>query len=560
MIRHTHIASRSILPLAILMFWSGGCVLVRVAEYAHQLSVDSGVAADEHWDVVRLNLDIELCPCHGNLFGQGTATLRLVRGPSYGPTLTLKNVSRFTKCTADVGETGHVEMKPHRAEVRFPQPLQAGEKVDVSFEFRSGGDSCPVVVTPECAYARCHGHWYPEPLAGSAVAPGTTRLNVPEGWRTLANGELADSRVEGGRRSDTWKTEVPTARSFGAGPYSVRRYSHKGRTVAIYLFGKDSEKAKAYGEGLLRVLEILESRFGPYPYETCSIVEICDDVAAWKGVAEHGLILVASSEIRSDGFNTTLVAHELAHQWWGSYVGSRAPSALMVDEALAQYGIVLTIEALEGEQAATNFLRFSREGYVPCQCARAYFNRIRGQRHDKPLMKLTGEEYDYWLANAKGHWIYHMLRQRVGDELFFGTLRELIARHGAGEMSLADLRSAFVATAPPDANLETFLRQWLDRPGAPVLDVTWTAEDGAEGPVARVTIQQKGQPYDLSLEVAVDSGDDSTLHAIRLSKTVQTYSLAAPGHVTGVRIDPNHRLLVWDPAYDRQRTCSGQRP
>jgi aminopeptidase N len=451
-------------------------------------------------------------------------------------------------------------MRPHRAVVRFPQPLQAGDEVDVSFEFRSGGDSCPVVVTPACAYARCHGHWYPEPLVGSAVAPGKTRLNVPEGWRTLANGELNDSRVEGGRRIDTWTTDVPTARSFAAGPYSVRRFCSEGRTVATYLFGEDNEKAKTYGEGLLRVLEVLEARFGPYPYETCSIVEICDDVAAWKGAAENGLILVGSSEIRSEGFNTALVAHEVAHQWWGNYVGSRNPAALMVDESLAQYGIVLAIEALEGEQAATDFLRFSRNGYVPCQCARAYFNRIRGQRHDRPLMGLMGEGHDYWLANAKGHWVYHMLRQRVGDELFFGTLRELIARHGAGEMSLAHLRAAFVAAAPPEAGLVKFCPQWLDRPGAPVLDVIWTAEDGADGPAVWGTIRQKGEPYDLRLEVAVDSGGDSTLHAIQLSMTVQSYSLAAHRHVTGVRIDPNHRLFIWDPAYDRQRTCSGQLP
>jgi len=545
-IQRTCFASRSILPLALLLFWGGGCVSAR--------------AAEEQWDFARLDLDIELCSHHGNLFGEGIAKLRLTGGPSYGPTLTLEDVSRFTKCAVSGGKAARVDTGAQQARVRFPRQLETGAEVEVVFEFQSGGNSCPVVVTPGCAYARCHGHWYPEPSVGSAVAPGTTRLSVPEGWQTLANGELAGSSVEGGRRVDTWKTEVPAARSFVAGPYSVRRYSHQGRTVATYLFGKDSEKAKSYGEGLLRVLEILESRFGQYPYEACSIVEICDEVAAWKGAAENGLILLGSSEIRSGGFNTALVAHEVAHQWWGNYVESRNPAALMVDEALAQYGIVLAIQALEGEQAATDFLRFSRNGYLPCECARAYFNRIRGHEHDKPLMGLTGEGYDYWLANAKGHWVYHMLRQRVGDELFFGTLRELIARHGAGEMSLADLRAAFVAAAPPEASLETFFHQWLDRAGAPVLDVTWTAEDGVDGPAARVTVRQEGDPYELLLEVAVDAGADSTLHAIRLSKIVQTYSLAAPGHVTGVRINPNHRLLVWDPAYDRQRACSGRRP
>ncbi|MEW6199823.1 MAG: M1 family aminopeptidase [Planctomycetota bacterium] len=505
---------------------------------------------EEQWDVVRLDLDVELCPRHSNLFGQGTAKLRLVRGSSHGPTLVVRDVSRFTKCTADNGAAGEVRMTPQRAEVRFPRSLHAGEEVEVSFEFRSGGDSCPVVVTPQCAYARCHGDWYPHPLGGSVVAPGTTRLNVPEDWRTLANGTLADSHVEESRRIDTWKSEAPTARSFVAGPYSVRRFSGKGGTVVTYFLGEDSGKATTYGEGLQQVLSVLETRFGPYPYEACTLVEIPNDVAAWKGAAENGLIFVGSSELRSEGFNTALIAHEVAHQWWGNYVGSRNPAALMVDEALAQYGIVLVIEALEGEQAATEFLRFSREGYLPCECARAYFNRIRGQEHDKPLMELTGEGRDYWLAKAKGHWVYHMLRQRVGDELFFQTLRELIARHGGGEMSLADLRAAFVTAAPPEAALATFFRQWFDRPSAPVLDVTWTAEAGTSGPAARVTIQQKGEPYELRLEVAVDSGGASRMHVVSLSAQEQTFVLPAPGGATGVRIDPNHRLLIWNADYE----------
>lgn len=542
MIQRTCFASRSILPLALLLFWGGGCVSAR--------------AAEEQWDFARLDLDIELCPHHGNLFGQGTAKLRLVRGPSHGPTLLLRDVSRFTKCTADKGAAGEVRMTPQRAEVIFPQSLHAGEEVEVSFEFRSGGDSCPVVVTPQCAYARCHGDWYPQPLGGSVVAPGTTRLNVPEDWRTLANGTLADSHVEEGRRIDTWKSEVPTARSFVAGPYFVRRFSGKGSTVVTYFLGEDSGKATTYGEGLQQVLSVLEARFGPYPYETCTLVEIPNDVAAWKGAAENGLIFVGSRELHSEDFNTALIAHEVAHQWWGNFVGSRNPAALMVDEALAQYGIVLVIEALEGEQAATEFLRFSRDGYLPCECARAYFNRIRGQEHDKPLMELTGKQYDYWLANAKGHWVYHMLRQRVGDELFFRTLRELIARHGGGEMSLADLRAAFVTAAPPEAELEKFFDQWLDRPSAPMLAVTWTAEDGTDGPAARVTIRQRGEPYELRLEVAVDSGRASSMHAVSLSAQEQTFVLPAPGGATGVRIDPNHRLLIWDPAYDPRHTCN----
>ena len=219
--QHRHPKPFSLLPIALLFLWVSGCTLYLRAEHLQTASVASGTKGDERWAVVRMDLDIELCPCHSKLFGKGAARLRLVSGSSFGPTLKLNNVSRFTKCAAEVGKPVRVEMTPHQAKVRFPQPLHAGEEVDVTYEFSSGGASSPIVLTPACAYTGCHGNWYPEPLVGSAVAPGTTRLDVPEDWRTVANGQLTESRTEDGRRIDTWKTEVPTARSFAAGPYSV---------------------------------------------------------------------------------------------------------------------------------------------------------------------------------------------------------------------------------------------------------------------------------------------------------------------------------------------------
>jgi aminopeptidase N len=540
---------RLALLMAPLFLCGGECVPAQSVACWHRPSVDTETASNQQWDMIRLDLDVELCPYHGRLHGKGTGTLRLIHGPSFGPTLALDHVSGFTQFSAHVGDRGTVEVAPHWAQARFPEPLQPGDEVEVTFEFQGGGNSCPLVVGSGSAYARCHESWYPKPLVGSAVAPGTTRINVPSGWQTLSNGQLVESHVAGDRRIDTWHTEVPAARSFAAGPYSVRRFTIDGRSVAVFLLHDDGAKAETYGQGAARVLQALEARFGPYPYDTCSIVEIAEDAAAWKAASENGLILVASSVLRPDGFNLAVVAHELAHNWWGNYVGSRNPAALMVDEALAQYGIVLAIEALEGEQAATEFLRFSRDGYLPCECARAYFNRIRGQEHDKPLMRLTGEGYDYWLANAKGHWVHHMLRRRLGDELFFGTLRNLIKEYGGREMSLADLREAFLEAAPPEAALDDFFQQWLDRPGAPVLDVEWSPAYEEDRPVARVTIRQRGRPYDLELEVAVDSGDKTELHSIKVSSNEETFLLTSPDTPTGVRIDPNHRLLLWAPEY-----------
>ncbi len=553
MTRSLGLTHRALVAVLFALIPGGGCSGL---ESTWPCSLLAGGHAGEQrgqWEAVHLDLCADLDVPSRALTGKGVLRLRLSNEPSYGPTLELTCPSHFANVRAPAGANVTIDSSARQARVRFAEPQEIGTELEVAFEFTSCGGSCPVVVSANCAYARCHGNWYPTPLAGSPSVPGTTRLTVPAGWQTLSNGSLVRSLVEGDQRVDTWEMTSPAARSFAAGPYHVERFSFDDRTIGVYTLASDKERASRWAAGLAGVLQALEARFGPYPYEMSSVVEIPEEVAAWKGASDNGFIMVASSVFKSDSVNVPLIAHELAHSWWGNYVRTRDPAALMVDEALAQYGVVLAIEAIEGKQAATDFLQFSRPGYIPCESACGYFNRLFGEKDDKALMNLTGEGQDYLLANSKGHWVYHMLRRRVGDGLFFDTLRRLVERYGGREMSLADLRAAFVQAAPSAASLETFFSQWLDRPGAPVFDVTWMAADGADGPAVRITIRQKGEPYELRLEVAVDADDASETHTVQLSDREQTFLLTARGQVTGVRIDPQHRLLVWNAVYEQER-------
>ena len=88
------------------------------------------------------------------------------------------------------------------------------------------------------------------------------------------------------------------------------------------------------------------------------------------------------------------------------------------------------------------------------QCASGYFELCRTGR-DKALAELvSGVDTDHTLADAKGHWVFHMLRRRVGDERFFATMRGLIDRFGGKSMTLAALREVFVEAAPAAAPAE----------------------------------------------------------------------------------------------------------
>jgi aminopeptidase N len=136
----------------------------------------------------------------------------------------------------------------------------------------------------------------------------------------------------------------------------------------------------------------------------------------------------------------------------------------------------------------------------------------------------------------------------VGDEIFFATVRGLIEEFAGKALTLDGLRDAFIEAAP-EADLAPFFAQWLDRAGAPVLDLKWKALAGGNAELSLLQVQ-KGEPYRLQLEVAIETRDGRTnVHPVAVSGRETRVQLAVDGEIERIRLDPNHRLLIWQPEY-----------
>jgi hypothetical protein len=218
----------------------------------------------------------------------------------------------------------------------------------------------------------------------------------------------------------------------------------------------------------------------------------------------------------------------------------------MLGEALAQYGAVVAIEALEGREASLEFLRFSRQGYSPLQCALGYFYMAR-KGEDEPLAVLQGPS-GHNLADSKGAWFHHMLRDRIGDERYFAALRALFERFDGHAASLDEFRT--IVAGPEDPGIERFLAQWLDRAGAPEVELTWWSIDRGKGVEVTLVQKQEGDPYALELELAIDLADGSTVRErVRFDERSASSKIAVPQRALAIRLDPDHRVLLWRPEY-----------
>jgi hypothetical protein len=400
--------------------------------------------------------------------------------------------------------------------------------------------------------------WYPLPLptptkglSAAVKAPGSARFDLPAGWRVVSNGKRVEMEERGGRTYERWVNDQPLARSFSAGPYRVVGGDAEGRAVELFLLTVGEAEAREQATTLARAIGALEKRFGAYPTGGYAIAEVPEWVPGFLASSEQGFMMAKPVNFEVAGGNIPLFAHEAAHGYWGNLLTSSGPGSAFLSESISQYGAYIALEEMLGEEAAVEFLKVGRDGYIRYQSARGYFEVVERGADSVGIadMEHIQTRARRTVVDSKGTWIYHMLRQLVGDEVFFGTLRAYLRDRAGNATSLDEFRETFIQVAP-ETDLERFFEQWLDRTGAPRFDVEWTAM----GNEVEVTVRQtqEGEPYAVSLELLV-RGTDGTgeIHEVMVDSTQEVVRLPAPSGVTEVVLDPHFRILRWDESYRR---------
>lgn len=484
-----------------------------------------------------------------------------VRGPSlavnaYEAPIRWTSLEVPDDATVELDATHPAAEGARLAHVRLATPVDEGHELSLPFALVLDQPAMQLVARDEVALASWIHGWYPLPASGDNVwdrftahfasVPGTTVLDLPEGWTGVTDGVRLDRATAGGRTRETWTLgATPVARSFAAGAFREAIEEVDGRILRIALLGEHPVSPDRLASLLGEAMAAAERRLGPFPFAGYGVVEVPDGMEGWYAASQQTFIMAESAAFETDHGNLPLWSHEMCHGWWGNTVSSGGPGDKMVGEALAQLGVLIALEEIEGRAAMIEFLEESRSGYSSRQCARGYVAMV-AEGVDHPLATL-GESglsggQTHHLADSKGMWVWHMLRQRIGDDRFFGTLRGIITDHAGDRITLDDLRAAFVASAP-DAGLPAFFAQWLDRPGLP------RPSTRVEG--TRVVISQPVDDVfvlDLTVEVRRDDGGVSR-HDVHVTGAEAVVEVGPGAPITGVELDPDRDLLLWRPEY-----------
>ncbi len=299
-------------------------------------------------------------------------------------------------------------------------------------------------------------------------------ITVEERFKTLSNGELVYASLNGdGTRTDYWKMEQrhsPYLFMMAVGEFSIVKDSWKKADgslmdVHYYVEPEFKEHAMAIFGKTPKMISYFSKLLGvEYPWVKYHQVVVRDYVSgAMENTTAtiHGDFLHQTKREIIDGGNESIIAHELFHHWFGDLVTCESWANLPLNESFANYSQYLWDEEEYGKMEADMNAFDEMDGFFISAQQRGHYDLIRFDYLDKEDM-FDGHSYN------KGGRILHMLRDYLGDEVFFEGLKRYLTKHAYSTAEAHDLRICLEEVAGEDLNW--FFNQWFFKKGYPVLE------------------------------------------------------------------------------------------
>ena len=400
-----------------------------------------------------------------------------------------------------------------RLTVRFPRPL-ARRRTSISIEYegnpRRGLYFCgPDEHHPErLVQAWTQGQdqdarfWFPCYDYPNQKASTELVATVPAAMTAISNGRLVRRTVD--RRKGTatfhWRQAIPHVSylvTLVAGEFEANRQRWRGLPMTVWAPpGRSADARRACGK-TPKMMEFFSRWTGEaYPYEKYDQVFVQDFIfGGMENTTATTLTDTALLDRRSflDTTMDGLVAHELAHQWFGDLLTCRDWSHAWLNEGFATYFDALFREHDLGRDEYLHYMLSYRDNYLS-EDGGHYRRSIVTKTYRDPV-----EIFDRHLYE-KGALVLHMLRGVLGDDLFQRSIRRYVARHRTGSVETVDLRRACEETTGRD--LGAFFDQWVFRGGHPDLKASYSWDEKRK--TATVTVKQ------------VQGSDDDTPSAFRM--------------------------------------------
>lgn len=382
-------------------------------------------------------------------------------------------------------------------------------------------------------------YWIPSNDQPADKATLDLAVTVPNNLQVVSNGDLVSTSENPDFQTRTfhWRESHPIASYLIAisvsdfAYFNDRQISVSGDTIPLHYYVRPDllDKAKEDWKDTGKMLAFFESVFGPYPFDSYGMVSV-----PMRGAMEHQTMTsYGTGLITGDHRYDYIVAHELAHMWWGDLVTLGDWRDLWLNEGFATYSEALWFESIGDGKTLGNYMSRLKDIYLN------EVSRIGHFAIYDPQYLWGGTIYQ------KGGWVLHMLRWTVGDSTFFEILQEYGRRFAYGNALTSDFQT--VAEEIYGRDLEWFFDQWIYSPGFPELQVGWDYSrpepDRFEISLSITQKQTVGTVFTLPLEIQIKTEAGNVLDTLMLSERQQSFQLTTSTVPAEIEIDPNNWLL-----------------
>jgi len=408
------------------------------------------------------------------------------------------------------------------AEGRLPLDLGAGEHelvVEATMAFRNDGEGLHRSIDPADGRSYVYGMSFMDAAPSffacfdqpDLKAPYTLRVTAPADWIVVGNAPARELGTETAVRHWELGPTPPLATYFVtlvAGPYHLIRDEHDGIPLGLSARQSLAATLDREAEELLTLtrqsFDELHRLFGVrYPfgdYHQAFVPEFNAGAMENPGcVTIRDPLLFESSSTRADrSFRATLIAHEMAHQWFGNLVTPRWWDDLWLNESFAEYmGYRVVADATEYADAWLH-QSYARRAWGITADQRPTTHSVAGNAAPDALSAL--QDFD-GISYARGCNVLRQLARRIGDDAFLGGVREHFALHPFGNATMHDLFASWERASGGHA-LDGFVKDWLLTPGADRLEL-----DRAAAVVRRTSPPEHPAQRRHEIEVAVHGPD-----------------------------------------------------
>ncbi len=385
----------------------------------------------------------------------------------------------------------------------------------------------PAASSAEGSFLSTYSGWFP--MTDDDWTAFRLAVEVPAPFRAVSSGRLEEEVLGETVNRAVFVADYPAEPpALFAGPYTIQEQDSDGVRIRTYFHAELAGLATDYLRASAGFLQRYQRLIGPYPYANFHIISSPLPV----GMGFPNLTYVGRTVLPLPFMRGRSLAHEVLHNWWGNGVAIDYPTGNWA-EGLTTYMADYALAEEEGSERAEEMRLAWLRDFAALPAGRDIpVTAFVGKRHD------AGQVVGY----NKVAFIFHMLRQELGDEVFYAGLREFWQQQRFRIAGWAELRRAFASAAGRD--LSWFFEQWLERMGAPRLSLGDVAVS-PEGDAFRVTLtaRQDSPAYRLVVPVVIDTDAGPLRRQILLQNTETIAALVVEAAPSAVHLDPAHDLF-----------------